>query len=216
MVGSAAVSNTSGASEFVMTDADFAEISRLAGEHTGIVLGPHKRNMVYGRIARRIRALGLDSFKTYLQFLNDNPREEMSNFINSITTNLTSFFRESHHFDYLETKLLPELRQANAHTRKLRIWSAGSSIGQEAYSIAMTIKKAGFPSDWDIRILATDLDSNVLETGRKGIYPIDHIDSIDKAIVKKFFRISSDQKSVQVIPELREMVSFKRLNLLEK
>jgi len=218
MAGSALQAKTGGgdAPEFHMTDSDFNAIAELAGEHTGIVLGPHKRNMVYGRIARRIRALGLSSFKQYIEFLKNNPKDEMSNFINAITTNLTSFFREPHHFQYLQNELLPELRRLNAESRKIRIWSAGSSIGQEAYTIAMTIVRANFPSNWDIKILATDLDSNVLDTGRRGVYPIDHIDQLDPAIVKQFFRKSTDGRSVQVSDELRNMVSFKRLNLLEK
>ncbi|WP_246624826.1 CheR family methyltransferase [Oceanobacter mangrovi] len=207
---------SSSSNEFYMSDRDFEQISRLASEHTGIVLGPHKRNMVYGRIARRIRSLGLSSFSAYLAYLEQHSREEMSNFINAITTNLTSLFREPHHFHYLQDQLLPELRQLNAGTKKLRIWSAGCSIGQEAYSIAMTIKRAGFPSDWDIKILATDLDSNVLETGHQGIYPADHAAQLDAALRKQFFLLSADKKSVQVVPELRKMVSFKRLNLLEK
>jgi chemotaxis protein methyltransferase CheR len=124
-------------------------------------------------------------------------------------------FREPHHFVYLKNELLPELRRLNASSKRLRIWSAGCSIGQEAYSIAITLKQAGFPSDWDIKILATDLDTTVLDSGRAATYPLSHIEDLDEAVVQKFFRKSSDGRSVQVHPGLRKMVHFKRLNLLE-
>ena len=147
--------------EFLMTDKDFDQISKMAGDLTGIVLAEHKRSMVYSRIARRVRALGFSSFREYLTYLDANLDKESTDFINSLTTNLTSFFRESHHFRYLKDELLPALRFARRESKKIRIWSAGSSTGMEAYSIAITIREAGFPSDWDIKILATDLDSNV-------------------------------------------------------
>lgn len=201
--------------EYEMTDADFKQISKIAGELTGIVLADHKRNMVYSRIARRVRATATGSFKGYLAYLESNKAEELDHFVNALTTNLTSLFRESHHFDYLRNELLPELRTLNQNGRKIRIWSAGCSIGQEAYSIAMCIKQAGFPSNWDIKILATDLDTNVLDTGRKGIYPASHLESVPEELAEKYFKTSSDGRSVQIHPGLRDMVHFKRLNLLE-
>lgn len=202
--------------EFVMTDKDFATISALAATHTGIVLAEHKRSMVYSRIARRVRATSTGSFREYLQYLETHQAQEMDNFINAITTNLTSFFREPHHFDYLASQLLPRLRQQNAVRKRLRIWSAGCSIGQEAYSIAMCVAEARFPSDWDIRILATDLDSNVLATGKRAVYPVDHGDSVPEALRSRYLRYSESGKELQVVQPLRDMVSFKRLNLLEE
>lgn len=202
--------------EFLMTDADFAHISKLAGELTGIVLAEHKRNMVYSRIARRVRAHNMSSFAEYLQYLDQNLTSEATSFINSLTTNLTSFFREPHHFRYLKDRLLPDIKAAAHKSKRLRIWSAGSSTGQEAYSIANTVREAGFSSDWDIRILATDLDSDVLETGRRGIYPLSTTDGLAPELIRKMFLHSKDGKSVQVKEELRRMVFFKRLNLLEE
>lgn len=202
--------------EFEMTDADFAAISALAHEFTGIVLAEHKRNMVYSRIARRVRALRLTTFSEYLAYLKGNHDQEVTDFINALTTNLTSLFRESHHFDFLREDLFPKLQASNRATKRLRIWSAGCSIGQEAYSIAMTIKQCRFPADWDIKILATDLDSNVLETGAAGVYPHSHIEDVDEDILRKFFRHSADFKTVQIKDELRRLVFFKRLNLLEQ
>lgn len=201
--------------EFVMTRADFERISKLAMQYSGIVLAEHKRNMVYSRIARRVRALKLTRFSDYLNYLEHNHAAEASDFINALTTNLTSFFRENHHFEFLEKQLISDLIQKNQQTRRLRIWSAGCSIGQEAYSIAMTLKQKGIPSNWDVKILATDLDSNVVETGQQGIYPLDHTEGIDHELVSRYFRKSSDGRSVQVKDELRNMVFFKRLNLLE-
>ncbi|WP_430459790.1 CheR family methyltransferase [Thalassolituus sp. LLYu03] len=201
--------------EFLMTDDDFRHISRLAGELTGIVLADHKRSMVYSRIARRVRAHGLNNFREYLDYLEAHLDTEATDFINSLTTNLTSFFREKHHFNFLRETLFPQLRFAKKDEKKLRIWSAGSSTGQEAYSIAATIRQVGFPSDWDVKILATDLDSNVLDTGRRGVYPMSSIDGLDDAVLKRFFMQSKDGRTVQVKEELRNMVHFKRLNLLE-
>lgn len=201
--------------EFPMTDDDFRQISRLAGELTGIVLADHKRSMVYSRIARRVRAHNMSTFRQYLDYLDAHLDSEATDFINSLTTNLTSFFREKHHFSFLRETLLPQLRFARKDSKKLRIWSAGSSTGQEAYSIAATLRQVGFPSDWDIKILATDLDSNVLETGKRGVYPISATEGLDQDVLKRFFLHSKDGRSVQVKDELRAMVHFKRLNLLE-
>lgn len=201
--------------EFLMTDEDFAQIAQLAGNLTGIVLGNHKRNMVYSRIARRVRAHGFSDFRQYLDYLENNMEAESSEFINSLTTNLTSFFREEHHFSFLKETLFPQLRFANKDRKRLRIWSAGCSIGQEAYSIAMTLRQVGFPSDWDIKILATDLDSNVLDTGRSGVYPASDVEGLHPPLVKRFFLKSRDERSVQVKDEIRNLVYFKRLNLLE-
>ena len=201
--------------EFTMTQADFERISSLAMEYSGIVLAQHKRDMVYSRIARRLRALKMTTFDAYLNYLQQHHDTEASEFINALTTNLTSFFREAHHFSYLQDELFPALKSVNQHSKRLRIWSAGCSIGQEVYSIAMTLKQCGFPPDWDIKLLATDLDSNVVATGKAGIYPAEHADSIDSQLMKRFFRRSGDGRSVQIKQELRQLVTFKRLNLLE-
>jgi len=201
--------------EFPMTDKDFQRIAELAGRYTGIVLGDHKRDMVYGRIARRVRKLNLFSFTHYLDYLEANTTQELSCFINVITTNLTSFFRENHHFDYLEKTVLPELRKKNATAKRLRIWSAGCSSGQEPYSIAMTLLKASMPSDWDIKILATDLDSDVLAKAKQAVYSNADIDGLNDSIIKGSFQQSSNNKEVKVKEKVSKYIHFKRLNLLE-
>lgn len=213
-MGSAAAPLLGDGKEFLMTAGDFDEIADLALKHTGIVLGRHKANMVYGRIARRLRQLGLTSFAEYLSFLRDNFSDESTNFINLITTNLTSFYRESHHFDFLERTVIPELKQKTE--RKIRVWSSGCSIGQEAYTIAVTLAQASFPANWDVKILATDLDSNVLEKGRNGVYPAENGDSVPEPVFKAYFQRSKDEKSIRVKDSIRAMVHFKRLNLLEQ
>ena len=202
--------------EFPMTDKDFHRIAQLAGRYTGIVLGEHKRDMVYGRIARRVRKLNIDSFTRYLDYLEANPKEELSNFINVITTNLTSFFRENHHFEFLKKTVLPELRKKNNNTKRLRIWSAGCSSGQEPYSIGMTLKTFGISKDWDVKILATDLDSEVLEKARNAIYSTSDVDGLDEAVVKNYFQRNSAGKEVKVKEKVGEFIHFKRLNLLEE
>ncbi|ASP40589.1 chemotaxis protein CheR [Bacterioplanes sanyensis] len=197
-----------------MTDADFSEVASLAYQHTGIVLAEHKKDMVYGRIARRIRHHKLSSFRQYLDFFKSNTESELSDFINALTTNLTSFFREPHHFNFLQQHWLPKQKSISSSKRRLRIWSAGCSIGQEVYSIAMSLRAAGLPSGWDCKLLATDLDSNVLDTGRRGIYPDSAVAGLPSDILSRFFDRKTNS-TVQVKPALQEMVFFKRLNLLE-
>lgn len=201
--------------EFPMTDKDFQRIAELAGRYTGIVLGEHKRDMVYGRIARRVRKLNLDSFTRYLDFLEANPQQELSSFINVITTNLTSFFRENHHFDFLLQKVLPEIKRKNGQVKRMRIWSAGCSSGQEPYSIAMTLRKFALPSDWDIKVLATDLDSDVLAKAQAAIYSTSDVDGLDESTVKNYFQRNDGRKEVKIKEKVGEYIHFKRLNLLE-
>lgn len=201
--------------EFPMSDKDFQRIARLAGKYTGIVLGDHKRDMVYGRIARRIRKLGLIRFKDYLDYLESHQEKELSNFINVITTNLTSFFRENHHFDYLLEKVLPEVKRKQMGNKKIRIWSAGCSTGQEPYSIAMTLNKFGFSSDWDVKVLATDLDSEVLAKAQSAVYSTSDVDGLDDTTVKNNFQRNEVRKEVKVKERVSKYIHFKRLNLLE-
>ncbi|MDK1288985.1 CheR family methyltransferase [Pseudoalteromonas umbrosa] len=200
--------------EFPFTDTDFQKVSEKVYSACGIVLGPHKREMVYSRLARRIRANGLSSFEDYLAFLDSSSEQEFSHFINAITTNLTSFFRESHHFDYLKNSLIPRIKEDNRLTKRVRFWSAGCSTGEEPYSIAMTV--AGeFPSDWDVKVLATDLDSNVLHKAAEGVYSSQSVTGLDDNHLRKWFLKSSDGSQFRVKEQLKSFIYFKRLNLLE-
>lgn len=204
------------AKEFPFTDKDYAYIQNLVAESTGIVLTEIKRDMVYSRVVRRIRALGIKDFKEYCALLKAGNTQEMVEFINVITTNLTSFFREPHHFEYLTKTLLPKLK-ASKRDHKIRVWSAGCSSGEEPYSIAMTLRDF-FPrsSGWDIKILATDLDSNMVKKAAKGVYDEDRITGIDKKQLRKWVRKGKGnmQGSVKISSELQEMIAFKELNLM--
>ncbi len=204
--------------DFHFTDKDFRTIVDLLGKRAGIVLTDAKRNMVYSRLARRLRTLGLSHFKHYLEVVQDEASGELLHFTNALTTNLTAFFREQHHFDYLAKTLLPEVMRNNARSRKVRIWSAGCSTGEEPYSIAQTLREtipAG--SGWDTRILATDLDSNVVATADAGVYSMERVKGIPKARLSRWFlRGKNGQEGmVRVKSELREMITFQQLNLLE-
>lgn len=206
----------SGLKEYEMTDGDFRKISSLAGKYTGIVLGDHKRDMVYGRIARRVRKLGMETFAEYLTYLENNPDKELSDFINAITTNLTSFFREGHHFHYLKETVFPELKKKHMQDQRIRIWSAGCSTGMETYSIAITLRDAVFPSGWDVKILATDLDSEVLRKAKEGIYVPDDISELPEHVVQSSFLHNDAKREIRVKDSLKKNISFKRLNLLER
>lgn len=201
------------------TDKHFQRIREFVTRRTGIVINDTKRDMVYGRLSRHVRKNHAGSFDKFCQIVEAQDPVEQEFLVNAITTNLTAFFRESHHFEYLRKHVLPQLLITNAHTRKIRIWSAGCSTGEEPYSIAMSIIM-GIKDwqDWDIKILATDLDSNVVETGRRGVYTEDRIKALDGGLVKRFFYKGkgAQQGLVKVSSELQGLVRFKRLNLLHE
>lgn len=202
--------------EFLMTDDNFDVISQLAHRYTGIVLGQHKRDMIYGRLARRIRSLGLSNFSQYCELIADVESTEVSFFINAITTNLTSFFREPHHFEFLKNTALATIKDKKHHNKRLRVWSAGCSTGEEPYSLSIVLNESIDMALWDCKILATDLDSNVLNHGIEGVYDIIRIDTLSEQRKKKwFFRDSQNPEVVKVKPVLQQCLRFKRLNLLE-
>jgi chemotaxis protein methyltransferase CheR len=209
--------------EFPMTDTNFAHIKEVAYQRTGIVLGEHKREMVYSRLARRCRAIGAQNFDEYIHILEAQDSEELSHFVNSITTNLTSFFRESHHFDFLTETVLPEIFEANQDTKRVRIWSAGCSTGEEPYSIAITVYKFLQRNvirykGWDVKILATDLDSNVLAHGKRGVYRLSGSDGLTDEDRREFFDEfdQGNQPELLAKDKIRNMITFNRLNLLHK
>jgi chemotaxis protein methyltransferase CheR len=160
---------------------------------------------------------GLQSFSAYRDLLANNPEgPEMVEFVNAITTNLTSFFRESHHFEYLRDQVLLPMMKRNS-SQRLRIWSAGCSTGEEPYSIAMTVREA-LPENarHDVKILATDLDSDVLSKGRNGIYGQDRTKGLSSERMARFFREQHEGGAVtyRVTPELSELITFNQLNLM--
>ena len=206
--------------EFLFTDHDFNYIRDLALQQTGISLSDSKRELVYSRLSRRLRQLRMSCFSEYCELLQDgNNQEELINFINAITTNLTSFFREPHHFTHLNDNLLKKFGENRNFKNKLRIWSAGCSTGEEPYSIAMTIKDSNkITGIIDAKILATDLDSSVLEVAQKGVYAREKLKSLAPHKEKRWFKrvARSNQDFVHVNPELQEIISFRRLNLMHE
>jgi chemotaxis protein methyltransferase CheR len=203
--------------EFPFSDAEFAFIRELVEQHAAIKLPDTKRQMVYGRLVRRLRELRLGSFAEYVALLRDDAGgPEFVNLINAVTTNLTSFFREKHHFDVLREKVIPEFVTRNSAKRSLRIWSAGCSTGEEPYSIAMTVLDC-LPAGWDLKILATDIDTTVLATASAGVYGEDRIRSLPDTLKRRGFLRGRGESSdkVRVRPEFQQPISFKQLNLME-
>ncbi len=203
--------------QFQFTDQDFSHFRELVSRHTGISLSESKRELVYGRLSRRLRALNISKFSEYRALLEKGEPEELEQFSNMITTNLTAFFREKHHFDIL-TRELPALKSGGTNARRLRIWSAGCSTGEEPYSIAMALRESIPNIDaWDVKILATDLDSNVLSQGKSGVYSEDRLSGVSAEQKRRWFLKGKGQNQgkVRVVPQIREMISFRQLNLME-
>jgi len=202
--------------EFVFGEEDFHALRTLVKQVTGINLTEAKRELVYARLSRRLRALNLRSFRDYRKLLKADGGAELVQLCNAITTNLTAFFREPHHFEYLRTHVLGPMIASPPASRRLRIWSAGCSTGEEPYSIAMTVLEA-VPDihRWDIKILASDLDSNVLARARDGVYSTDRLRHMSDAARERFFSpVDEEQRAWQVNPELQRLVTVKSLNLM--
>jgi chemotaxis protein methyltransferase CheR len=202
--------------EFAFGDEDFEELRRLVKRTTGIHLSEQKRELVYGRLARRLRALGLDSFRAYRELLAREPAELVP-LTNAITTNLTAFFREPHHFEYLCERVRELASRGATSQRRLRIWSAGCSSGEEPYSIAMSLlERVPDIARWDLRILATDLDSDVLARARTALYPAERLHGVGAKRLARFFvaHDSSRGPAYRLRPELTALVTFKQLNLV--
>jgi len=207
-------------SQLAFGDREFRFIAKLVAEHAGISLKDSKKGLVYGRLSKRVRSLGMVSFKEYCALLEGGDSEEFTFLINAITTNVTSFFRERHHFDLLRLKVFPWVIQKNANERfkKLRIWSAGCSTGEEPYSIAISVLEHR-PSfvDWDVEILATDLDSNVVAKAKSGVYRADHLEHSEMSGRKHWFQKGrgANQGIVRTSQSIRDMINFSVLNLVE-
>jgi chemotaxis protein methyltransferase CheR len=204
--------------EFVFSDANFSQIRQFVTENTGIVLTDAKKDMVYSRLSKRIRKGPYHNFDDFCQALERGDADEQDFLINAITTNLTAFFRENHHFEFLAEVAIPELLKLNQPTKRIRIWSAGCSTGEEPYSIAMVLRET-IPNiqDWDVKILATDLDANVIAHGQAGVYREERIEGLSPERKRRWFKKGKGDKEgyVKVSRELQQLISFKRLNLLQ-
>jgi chemotaxis protein methyltransferase CheR len=198
--------------DFEFTDDDFHRIRGLILSHAGIHLGHNKRAMVYSRLGRRLRKLRIASFKEYLDRIESGTAEELAAFINALTTNLTNFYREKHHFSVLR-----EFLQNGGLPGHSTIWSAGCSTGEEAYSIAMVVAAALESRTQVGQVVASDIDTSVLEHAERGVYPAERLKNIPPADVKRFFLAGAGENAgfVKVRPELRRLVAFRQINLHE-
>lgn len=201
--------------EFSLTDQDFRKISELVHTLTGIVLKEEKKVLVYSRLAKRLRTLKMQTFKEYCQFLEGaSGKEEMTSFINALTTNLTRFFREMHHFDHVKNVVIPYIveryqRDLTPDAKRVRIWSAGCSSGEEPYSLAMVLA-SHLPAGFDVKILATDIDTNMLSTGKNGFYQ--SIQGVPPEYMH--FCQKQPQGGYRMAPQVMQMITFNPLNLL--
>ncbi|MBM3202799.1 protein-glutamate O-methyltransferase CheR [Candidatus Woesearchaeota archaeon] len=203
--------------EFEFTWDDFNHLRTLSFEHSGIRVPDDKFDMFYCRLAKRIRLLKLPDFKAYCRYLRQHHEEEFTEFINAITTNLTAFFRENHHFEYLRNQAIPDWKRRKFNQKRIRIWSAGCSTGEEPYSIAMTLAENGiYPGAWDVKILATDLDTQVLAKASSGIYTQDRLEGVSHERLRKWFQKhrSAQVNQVRIKPELKPLITFRQLNLI--
>jgi chemotaxis protein methyltransferase CheR len=199
--------------EFEFASADFEMVRKLIYERAGITLSPAKVDMVYSRLARRLRVLGLTRFSDYLDFLKSGRDEsEWEAFTNALTTNLTSFFREAHHFP-----ILAEFLKARGG-RDLTIWCCAASTGEEPYTIAMTVAEVFGSFNTPVRIVASDLDTSVLQKARSAVYPVERVEKLSSERMQRFFLRGSGKQEgyVKVRPELARMVTFQQVNLLSE
>jgi len=193
---------------------DFQRICRLIERHTGIALGQSKHTMVYARLSRHLRALGFNRFSDYLDCLESGQHpDQWQEFINALTTNLTAFFREPHHFQQLRQQL--QASQATA-SRPLRLWSCATSTGEEAWSMAITACETFGSLNPPVRILATDVNTQVLEIARQGIYRQERLDGLDESLRRRYFLRGNNVHAghCRVRPVLQALVEFRPLNLL--
>jgi chemotaxis protein methyltransferase CheR len=212
-----------GSGGFAINDSEFHAFRRLILEQAGITLNDSKKQLVASRLARRLRALGLRTYREYFEQVTqgDPDGSEMREMLNCITTNKTDFFREQHHFDFLKSKVFPEIQERSKRggPRQLRIWSAGCSSGEEPYTLAMTILSGfGNLAGWHFEILATDLDTQVLARAQQGVYPTELLHPVPAELRQKYFQRGSDANAgmARVKSELRDLVTFRRFNLIEK
>lgn len=202
--------------EFNFTQNDFDYLRNIVKKETGIISDEGKYTMYYSRLSRRLRKLKLPDFTAYRDYLDKNLKSEGIELVNAVTTNLTAFYREEHHFDFLVNTLIPEKIKNN--DRSLRLWSAACSTGEEPYSIAMSLLDAIKDiNNWDIRIYATDIDSNVVQTAKSGVYSLERVDSMDGLKIKKYMKKGSGSNDgfIKMNDDVKSLIRFNQLNLLK-
>ena len=197
--------------EFEFTHDDFDTIRKMIYKHAGISIAPTKKELVYTRIRKRVREHRLTSFAAYLDYLKENGGE-LQAFINSLTTNFTSFFREREHFDILRNFVAEKKRSS------LRLWCAASSTGEEPYTIAITLAEAFGTLRPNVTLLATDIDTDVLAKAQHGVYPHKNVETLEESLKKRYFLRGKGTNAgyVRVIPELRDLIAYRQINLLHE
>ncbi len=202
--------------EFELGDTEFRFLVSFMSRETGIKLSDHKRPMVSGRLVKRLRALHLTSFSEYCDLLRgDQAETEVQHLVNAITTNITQFFREPHHFDHLRDQVLAPRLAERPRRPRVRIWSAGCSSGEEPYSIAMVMADVfGSGNGWDALVLATDIDTNMLSRAAAGVYAAEAVDSVPPELRRRFVeRTLGDPSKVRISDDVKRLIRFKHLNL---
>ena len=205
-----------------LTDAEFNELVKIIYDKTRIQMTNHKRALVTSRLSKRLRALHMDSFREYIDFVNNAKDEELTNFVTAVTTNKTDFFRENKHFEYMKSNFLPEWEKKfkEGKVKNLRIWSAACSTGEEPYTIQMTLHEY-FGSNYDrydIKVLASDIDTNVLAHGRAGIYKEESVEPIQPNILRKYFlKGTGDKEGLYKVKDiLQKNLFFRQLNFKDE
>jgi chemotaxis protein methyltransferase CheR len=205
--------------EETLSGRDFSKLCDFVYSEAGIRLGPEKKTMLEGRLKRRLRELNIDSYKGYCEYLfgDEGQRREITSFIDVVTTNKTDFFREPKHFDYLTQRALPELA-ARAAGQPLLVWSAGCSSGEEPYTLAMLLSEFGETRPgFRFHVLATDISTKVLAKAELGIYSGDDVEPVPLPLRRKYLMRSRERDAgqVRIVPELRKLVEFRRLNFMD-
>ena len=205
-----------------LSDSEFAELVKIIYDKTRIQMSNHKRALVTSRLSKRLRALHMDSFREYIEFVKNAKDEELTNFVNAVTTNKTDFFRENKHFEYMKSTFLPDWEKnfKAGKVKNLRIWSAACSTGEEPYTIQMTLHEY-FGSNYDkydIKVLASDIDTNVLAHGRAGIYREESVEPIQDNILRKYFlKGSGDKEGLYKVKDiLKKNLFFRQLNFKDE
>ena len=201
-----------------MTLEDFRRLAAMLHADSGIVMNETKATLVYSRLAKRLRALGLENFRAYCTLVADKEGvDERQKMLSALTTNLTRFFREPHHFDDLKSNILPPLIASLRQGGRVRLWSAGCSNGAESYSIAMTLLSL-MPDafDFDVRILASDIDYRMIETGQAGVYDLEQVKDAPRTLIDRWMVPVKDEgrPAIAAGEAMRQLVTFRELNLI--
>ncbi len=203
-----------------LTQSEFHDFQKLILAEVGIHLKDSKQTLVESRLARRLQHLGFPTYGEYLRYVSRQPAEspERRELINCITTNKTEFFRENHHFEFFKDHVIPEARAraATGDAKQLRIWSAACSTGEEPYSIAITIlEHLGADRDWDVKILASDVDTKVLATAEAGVFGADRFEQVPEPLRRRYFLRRKDDGALMAKDVLKSMIRFRRINFID-